>query len=212
MLTESERSMEFYRITRPDDPALKDFWRMYECSFPSEERRSREGQDNIISDPAYHCLAAMPSGGGQPASEGENGRKPVGLFCFWMFPEICYLEHLAVHPDHRSGGIGGRILRTWLERYGDARLTVLEIDPPVTEIARRRRGFYERSGFVFNGGERGLFMHPSFGRTPHYHPLCLMSLGRPMSEEDRRVFNDAVLRRVLKYAGPPYAGPAVQTF
>ena len=84
--------------------------------------------------------------------------------------------------------------------------------PPVTEIARRRRGFYERSGFVFNGGERGLFMHPSFGRTPHYHPLCLMSLGRPMSEEDRRVFNDAVLRRVLKYAGPPYAGPAVQTF
>lgn len=132
--------MEFYRITRPDDPALKDFWRMYECSFPPEERRSREGQDNIISDPAYHCLAAMPSGGGQPASEGENGRKPVGLFCFWMFPEICYLEHLAVHPDHRSGGIGGRILRTWLERYGDARLTVLEIDPPVTEIARRRRG------------------------------------------------------------------------
>lgn len=198
--------MDFHRITRPDDPALGQFWHMYQCSFPPEERRAWEDQLAILSDPSYHCLAVMQSSGQDNGETAES--VPVGLFCFWMFPEICYLEHLAVHPDRRSGGMGGKILQAWIERYSAPALpTVLEIDPPVTEIACRRKGFYERNGFVFNHGERGLFMHPSFGRTPHYHALCLMSLGRPMSEEDRRLFEDAVFRRVLKYDGPPYDGP-----
>ena len=206
--------MEFHRITCTDDPALGAFWHMYECSFPPEERRSREKQSAILSDSAYYCLAVMsPFAHGKPHDKenpAETGSTPapVGLFCFWRFPEICYLEHLAVHPDHRSGGIGGKILQAWIKRYGDlAGLTVLEIDPPVTDIALRRKGFYERNGFVFNGGKTGLFMHPSYTKTPRYHPLCLMSLGRPMNEEDRRVFDDVTLRRVLKYDGPPYDGP-----
>lgn len=208
--------MNFHRIVGADDPLTADFWNLYEGSFPREERRSWDEQVRILSDPAYHCLAVtMPRDCGterKADDKFETSHEFVGLFCFWLFPDICYLEHLAVHPARRSGGIGGRILQTWLERRaGPERLTVLEIDPPVTDVARRRRGFYERQGFVFNGGEKGLFMHPSFGSVPHYHPLCLMSFGRPMSEADRRVFDDAVLRRVLNYDGPPYQGE-IETF
>lgn len=206
--------MEFHRIMCADDPALGSFRHMYECSFPAEERRSREKQSGILSDSAYYCFTVMqPFSCGIPhekeaSAEAESMHEPMGLLCFWMFPELCYLEHFAVHPDHRSCGTGGRILQTWIRRYGGlARLTVLEIDPPVTDIALRRKGFYERNGFVFNGGKTGLFMHPSYAETPHYHPLCLMSLGRPMNEEDRRVLDDVVLRRILKYSGPPYDGP-----
>ena len=64
----------------------------------------------------------------------------------------------SISASVRSCG-GRRYGAKALEELGrDGKTVVLEIDPPVDEIARRRQGFYQRCGFAVNP-------------YPHVHPL-----------------------------------------
>ncbi len=70
------------------------------------------------------------------------------FLALWELGDMAYIEHFAVDPDCRNGGLGGKILQKVIEDT-DMRIC-LEVELPETEMAARRIGFYERNGFYYN--------------------------------------------------------------
>ena len=77
-------------------------YRLLTQSFPATERRGAAGQRALFSDSAY-CVDILraPDGGVQ------------ALIASWDFDDFVFLEHFAVDPVCRSGGIGGQMLDVW---------------------------------------------------------------------------------------------------
>ena len=172
--------MEWVRMTAPDQALYGAAMNIYAESFPRHEQRARASQEKILSHPDYHftCLC-------------EEGRL-LGILLYWQTEQFFYVEHFAVDPALRGKSVGSRAL-AMLEDSAD-RPTILEIDPLTTEIAVRRKGFYERLGFCAN----------PYGHVhPPYHPDCagheLIVMSRPASigEETYRAFRDYLAHTVM---------------
>ena len=71
----------------------------------------------------------------------------------------------------------------------------LEIDPPVDEIAIRRKGFYERCGFTANPYPH---VHPAYHKGVRWHDLVLMSRPDGLTDKQCRAYQaylaDVVMR------------------
>lgn len=145
----------------------KDFdtvFSIMERSFPREEYRPCEVQKALLSDPAYGIYVAR-----------ENGQI-LGFAAVWELEDMLFLEHLAVEPGCRSGGIGSRLLQ-----YFANWPACLEVEPPETDICRRRIGFYERNGFFFN---QYPYVQPSLGQGRSPVPLYIMTSGSTVTPEE----------------------------
>lgn len=150
--------------------ALKkdDFDLMYALmreSFPKEEYRPYAAQRALWERSAYTVYALY----------GERGALQAFLSA-WEFPSFVYWEHLAVQPTCRNGGIGGGVLAEARKRTD--KTICLEVEPPQTELAKRRIAFYERNGFSLNAYE---YMQPSMGEGRRAIPLLLMTTGGDVS-------------------------------
>ena len=112
-------------------------WPLMEEAFPPAERRTREGQRNILSRREV-CLRVL-----------TEGDRVTGFVTWWELPSCRFLEHLAVENGLRGGGRGRRLLRLALEKAD--RPVVLEIEPPEESAqALRRLHFYRENGFLIN--------------------------------------------------------------
>lgn len=151
-----------------------------EEAFPPCEIRTREGQRALLEKPDYR-LHVYPDESGEPAA----------LLTAWEFEDFRYVEHLAVSGRLRGGGLGGRLVADYLK--ADARPVILEVEPPETEMAKRRIGFYQRLGFVLNGYP---YEQPPLRETTGWCPLLLMSYPSPLSEEEFEAKKDTLYRRV----------------
>lgn len=75
------------------------------------------------------------------------------------------------------------------------KIVILEIDPPTTNIAKRRLGFYERNSY---------FANPYPHVPPAYHSgfkgydLVVMSLGKALTDTDYAVFRTYLGEHVMK--------------
>ena len=173
--------MDLQRITSPSHPFFEVAWRVYEQSFPKNERRTQEDHVRALCDPAFHACAAV-----------ENGQLLVIAF-FWQTAEFTYLEHLAVSPAMRGTGCGTRVLQALLDETSAP--LILEIEPPEDDVCRRRKHFYERLGLVM-----GDFPHWQFPYQPGTEgsPLCIMA--RPaISRTQYDAFYRFLLEHVLIY-------------
>ena len=74
---------------------------------------------------------------------------------------------------------------------------ILEIDPPIDEISKRRKGFYERCGFVSNQYKH---IHPSYHKECSGHNLVVMSSPKPLAEEEYAIFKDELSSKVMNNA------------
>lgn len=149
-----------------------------ERSFPKEEYRPYESQKALLCDPAYAIYTA------------KEGGSIVGFAAVWEQETILFLEHLAVAPDCRNGGIGGQLLAYIT---GSAKRVCLEVEPPENALTRRRIGFYERNGFFFNGYP---YMQPSLGRGRSPVPLYIMTSGSTVTPEEFARMKDLLYSRV----------------
>lgn len=157
-------------------------YHLMELSFPREEYRSRQGQRALLEDPAYTVYVV----------HNDDG-EVAALAAVWELGRFALLEHLAVAPSLRNGGMGGRILGELAERC-TGRLC-LEVELPKTDMARRRIGFYERNGFAFNDYP---YEQPPLAEDRAAVPLRIMTQG---GEIDRATFEDirsTVYRRVYR--------------
>lgn len=163
--------MESTRITSTDHPDWEGIWKVYEISFPQNERRTLDAQKTILTHPKYHFQILR--------EEGDV----IGLIAWWGLERFRYLEHFAVVPSKRSGGFGSRILSHWMQQPGP--VILLEIDPLVDEISRRRHGFYMRLGYLDNPGIS--HSHPSYFDGTGEVPLLVLSYPR---EVERDVYEE----------------------
>lgn len=136
--------------------------RLMEQAFPFEERRCPEDQRRVAETDPRLTVNALVS---------EN--RFVGLLTYWKLDGMMYVEHLATLPEVRGGGMGRRVMEK-LTGCSDVPV-VLEVEPPVDELTRRRVDFYRRCGFVL--WEKRRYLQPSYHSGSGSLPLQLMVYG-----------------------------------
>ena len=109
---------------------FSDIYELLEASFPHSEFREREAQAALFDKAPYRVYGL------------REGEKLLALCALWDLPGWRYLEHLAVAPEARNCGLGGR----FLDGLTADRPCVLDVELPETDLARRRIGFYRRCG------------------------------------------------------------------
>ncbi|OAX48059.1 GNAT family N-acetyltransferase [Paenibacillus sp. AD87] len=103
-------------------------------SFPEAEYREYSEQKKLLSNSCYRLL-----------TEENEQNEVTGFLAGWEFESFKYIEHLAVSPNIRGGGIGKRLMERYMKQT--AKPVILEVELPEDEMKRRRIGFYERLGF-----------------------------------------------------------------
>ncbi|PKV67244.1 GNAT family N-acetyltransferase [Pontibacter ramchanderi] len=164
--------MEYIRLTDSSHHLFEEAWQLYEQSFPLEERRPLSWQQTIMPHGNYRFELVLLEG------------NLVGILLWWSFEEIRFIEHFATVPALRGQGYGKLILKDFASR--EERPVLLEVEPPHTEIQRRRIRFYEQNAFILN--------HHPYQQPPYHHgqpPLKLLLMSHPTS-----ISHDAVSRFV----------------
>lgn len=130
----TEELINSKRVITANDPILDQVEQTYNEAFPEAERRDFALVRQLIaSEPAFQLQVFDRVG------------IYVGFLTHWQFEGFRYVEHFAIDPSARNGGIGGAALRHFLASQEDA--VVLEVELPKDDLTRRRVGFYERQGF-----------------------------------------------------------------
>lgn len=169
--------MIFERITTPKHPLYIDAINLYKISFPPHEQREETSQIEILRNPAYHFDAVCDDG------------TFVGEILYWNIDSFLYIEHFCVLPSVRNKRYGQKILATLQEKPLN-----LEIDPPVDEISQRRKGFYERCGFVENPYPH---IHPPYHKGNTGHDLVVMSSPKALKPEEYERFRQVLYASVM---------------
>lgn len=91
-------------------------------------------------------LIALEAPGADGADHGDGATSVIGLVNIGTFDAEPVMWKLYVHPDHRSCGIGPRLIDAGLVELDDT-ATVLRTEHIVAN--RRVVAFYERNGFAF---------------------------------------------------------------
>ncbi len=151
-------------LTREAYPRV---YEIMEQSFPKEEYRPYEGQLALAERANYRLYGEM-------ADTGEL----LGFMAVWELEGYCFLEHFAVSPTERNGGLGTAMLRELKELY---RVPIcLEVELPRNGLTCRRVAFYKRNGFYLNPYP---YEQPSLGEGRAPVPLQLMTTGSMLTRE-----------------------------
>lgn len=153
---------------------------LMERSFPTDEYRPKEEQLALLEDRRYRIYGCFTPEGSLAA-----------FLAVWVFEDFSFLEHFAVDPVRRNGGLGSAALRELSEKL--EKPLCLEVELPEGELARRRIGFYERNGFCYNDYP---YVQPPISRGKQPVPLRLMSWGAPLEEEAFRHIRDTLYSQV----------------
>jgi ribosomal-protein-alanine N-acetyltransferase len=90
-------------MTLEDLPAVMDIDRL-SFPLPWPERSFRY---ELLENSASHMLVA--------AEPAPGGSRPIGFIGFWQIVDEAHISTLAVHPDHRRGGLGADLLAAALD-------------------------------------------------------------------------------------------------
>lgn len=172
--------MRFERVTTAEHPHFKEAMELYEISFPRHEQREPASQSEILGNPEYHFDIVF------------DEDVFVGEILYWNIGDALYVEHFCVDPSMRNKHYGQRILEALQEHT-----VILEIDPPVDEISRRRNGFYERCGFKANPYPH---IHPPYHKENAGHSLVVMSSPRELTPEEYETFRQGLNGTVMANA------------
>ena len=147
------------RIENTATPLFGEAMALYREAFPAVERRDEDEHARVMQKSDYH-LDVMT----------EDGAF-VGIAMYWETEAFLFLEHLATLPHLRGQGYGAETLACL---KGKGKPVILEIEPPVDVLTRRRRAFYERNGFAMNE-----HYHLQTKFRPHDEDLELKILSYP---------------------------------
>ena len=172
--------MRFDRITDTQHEMYKKAMELYANSFPMHEQREAKSQAAILGDSEYHFALAY------------DDDTFVGEALYWEWDGYIYVEHLCILSEMRNKAYGGKVLELLA---AENKKVILEIDPPVDDISIRRRGFYERSGFIENPYAH---VHPPYHRGYKGHELVVMSSPSAISPDMFGKFTDYLKNTVMK--------------
>lgn len=173
-------TVKLSRMTLAGDLHYAEAMELYAQSFPYHEQREPSSQTAIMEEPAYHFDLIF------------DEKEFVGIILSWQTEDSIYIEHFCIMPKLRGCGYG----RQTLALFADLGKTViLEIDPPVDEVAIKRKRFYESVGYVDNPFYH---VHPPYHCDHKGHELVVMSYPEALSEMQYQRFNDYLRATVMK--------------
>lgn len=129
----------YFRSITPKDPWYSEVQRLYEASFPLNERRPFSA---LFTD--FHgegkIMAAM------------TGGQISGMVVLLSHKEITHILYIAVEENLRSFGYGSRMLELIREQYPGQKI-VADLERPKesapNESQRERRiAFYQKNGYI----------------------------------------------------------------
>lgn len=171
--------MHFERLVDHNHTMYETAMKLYGISFPAHEQREAASQERILHDGDYIFNLIYDEG------------TFVGLALCWESVSFIYVEHFCILPEMRNKKYGQRALE-YLGQRG--KTVILEIDPPVDPISIRRKGFYERCGFVDNPYAH---THPPYHKGNKGHDLVVMSLPAGILREEYEEFKNYLEKRVM---------------
>ncbi len=163
-----------------------DFDRMYsimERSFPKDEFRDYESQKKVFCDP-LHTVYGWKS---------DMRSDLSGFITIWELNEYAFAEHFAVDRICRNLGTGTEILRQVKSLY--SKPICLEVEPPESDISRRRIEFYRRNGFYLNMYD---YTQPSISEGRDPVDLLIMTTGSYITPEQFVKLRDEIMKKVYK--------------
>lgn len=144
-----------------DAPTLAAIKEIYLASFPAEEQRPWDDLESRARTSSGLRLLVIRRGG-----------KPAGFITAWDLGAFLYIEHFAIDPAMRGGGLGARALAE--VKAGAGKPVVVEVErEDAGDDARRRIGFYRRCGFAALSHYD--YVQPPYGPGQPAVPLLLMS-------------------------------------
>ena len=164
-----------------DKMEFEQVYNILEKSFPEDERRPFSEQLSMLDIEKYRIWVYKDKG------------QTAGFIAVWDLQNILFVEHLAVSQNFRNGGLGSRILREFAEMTD--KQICLEVEPPETDIAKRRIEFYRRNGFYFNDYE---YFQPPISKGKKALKLFIMTSGRAVSREEFTEIRDSIYRNVYE--------------
>ena len=155
---------------------FSEIYRIMQASFSDDEYRPYDEQLALFEEPEYRIYYM-----------------PAGFLAVWEFESFIYIEHFAVDPALRNSGTGSAMLQELVKQY--QKPICLEVELPEDELTRRRIGFYERNGFVFNEYP---YIQPPISKGKSPVPLRIMTYRSEITREEFQKMKEILYRRVYK--------------
>ena len=150
-----------YNIISKDCTLFNKVKQIYEASFPIDERRNELNFEHIASHEAKFNILGI-----------DRGNDLIGFINYWKFDTFVYIDHFAIDANKRGDGVGSESLRYFLDKMDCP--VIIEVEPPVSSLTKRRVAFYERMGFKMWNSIN--YMQPPYDNTRNSIELKLMTL------------------------------------
>lgn len=137
---------------------------LYLNSFPIDERRDFLFVKNLLEVPnsPFNIIVAI-----------NDNNEFIGFISYWEWNDFRYIEHFAVEPSLRGGGMGQKMISD----FGMLATSpiILEVEPPIDEMATRRIGFYKRCGYHLWNDVK--YTQPAYDSSKNSLDLKIMTYG-----------------------------------
>lgn len=162
--------------------AFDEIFAIMEASFPVSEMRTYSGQKSLLDHPNYHIYTELDAEG-----------RTLAFLAAWEFPELRFVEHIAVNPEIRGGGIGKKLMNAYISRSDKP--VLLEVEPPEGTLEQRRIGFYERLGFQLNPFS---YVQPPLREGQADLPLMIMTYPQAVTRQEFERFRAILYTEVYQ--------------
>lgn len=163
-------------LQRINETNFPEIYRIMQASFSDDEYRPYDEQLALFEELEYRIYYM-----------------PAGFLAVWEFESFIYIEHFAVDPALRNSGTGSAMLQELVKQY--QKPICLEVELPEDELTRRRIGFYERNGFVFNEYP---YIQPPISKGKSPVPLRIMTYGSAITQDTFEEMKRVLYQRVYK--------------
>lgn len=180
-------SMEFLNVEHTEQQRWIQVWKLYEESFPEQERRKEEDHLRACEDDRFFPLSVW------------DKNLLIGLMFYWEWDSYRYLEHFAINPELRGQGNGSQLLTNLQD---SEHTIILEIDPLINELSVRRLQFYERAGYTITPFR---FVHLPYRKDGKKEELLILSYPEMLTKDQHKSFQHFINEEVIKYCeGYPF--------
>jgi ribosomal protein S18 acetylase RimI-like enzyme len=177
--------IEISRIKDSKDSNFHSVWNIYEDSFPSDEKRTKDKQIELLKNKDYFFYALIEK------------NECVGFIAIWELSGYQFFEHFAIKQELRNQGRGTKVVKMLLKNN---KKILVEVERPETShIAKRRINFYKRLGFQLN---KYNYVQPSYGNGKSPVKMNLMTSPSEIAEKDYYKLRNALHLKVYGLVSP----------
>lgn len=172
------------KLVKLIDTLSKDFkesWKIYESSFPLDERRTLIAQKKLMTNVNYNFSSIL------------NDKKLIGMIDEWNLKGFLFVEHLAIKKSFRGMGFGTKLFLDYI--LLSEQKIVLEVERPNSDMNRKRIRFYERLGLKLNKYD---YSQPVYDETKKPIPMFLMTYPDKISKKEYELVKNEIYVVVYK--------------